>query len=162
MSTRNVTNEQRVIPCQFCTFTISTIIGSAVLYRDFERMQPATITTFILGCLLTFLGVWITSSHDNSNSAPDRPVSASERIRKTISTVFTEQTPLLDEAGLSSRPRTSRLQSSNAQSGPLLNYFIAKAENTRHRNSFRDSTYSASITNSLRSRPRDMSISVAS
>ena len=147
----------RVIPCQFCTFTISTIVGSAILYRDFQKMAGGTIATFIFGCLLTFLGVWITSGGDSDETGP---VSTTQRLRKTISTVFTEQTPLLEEAGLA-RPKSSRLHSSNTQSGPLLNYFIAKAETTRRRNSMQPSTYSSSWSSAPMPRNRDISTAVS-
>lgn len=47
----------QVIPIQFVLFTISVIIGSAVLYRDFESATGDRIGKFVGGCLLTFLGV---------------------------------------------------------------------------------------------------------
>lgn len=160
---------QRVIPCQFCTFTISTIVGSAILYRDFERMSAKTIVAFILGCLLTFLGVWITSyrgqTQSESESAPNtEPPTTTQRITRTISTVFSEQSPLVEEIvpGSRSRPKTSRLKSSNAQSGPLLNYFVAKAENTRHRNSFNHDTIPPDQRGLLRVPSRDVALQSSS
>ena len=57
----------QVIPVQFVMFTLSVIIGSAILYRDFERQSASDAAKFFAGCALTFLGVWcITSgrSHD--------------------------------------------------------------------------------------------------
>lgn len=68
----------RVIPTQFCSFTISVIVGSAVLYRDFESATPQKTGIFVGGCLLTFLGVWFLTSArrddsngDDSNRMPD-------------------------------------------------------------------------------------------
>ncbi|KAL8686367.1 MAG: hypothetical protein Q9224_005468, partial [Gallowayella concinna] len=52
----------QVIPTQFVLFTLSVIIGSAVLYRDFESATAASLGTFIGGCLLTFLGVYLITS----------------------------------------------------------------------------------------------------
>ncbi|KAK7524326.1 magnesium transporter NIPA-domain-containing protein [Phyllosticta citriasiana] len=49
----------QVIPTQFVLFTLSVILGSAVLYRDFERTTGSDAGKFIGGCALTFLGVWI-------------------------------------------------------------------------------------------------------
>lgn len=62
-----------VIPIQFVMFTLCVIIGSAVLYRDFERTTPRQAVKFIGGCLLTFFGVFLvtsgrTSSEDDGDS----------------------------------------------------------------------------------------------
>lgn len=50
-----------VIPTQFVLFTVSTIVGSSILYRDFEHMGAARIAGFAAGCALTFLGVYVLS-----------------------------------------------------------------------------------------------------
>lgn len=52
----------QVIPIQFVTFTLCVIIGSAVLYRDFERTSPTRAAKFVGGCLLTFFGVFLITS----------------------------------------------------------------------------------------------------
>ncbi len=52
----------QVIPIQFVLFTLSVIIGSAVLYRDFESTTAARAAKFVGGCLLTFLGVYLITS----------------------------------------------------------------------------------------------------
>ncbi len=52
----------QVIPTQFVLFTISVIIGSAILYRDFESATVDRVAKFIGGCLLTFLGVYLITS----------------------------------------------------------------------------------------------------
>ncbi|KAI5849286.1 magnesium transporter NIPA-domain-containing protein [Morchella snyderi] len=52
----------QVIPTQFVLFTISVILGSAVLYRDFETVTPERMLKFTTGCALTFWGVWLISS----------------------------------------------------------------------------------------------------
>lgn len=58
----------QVIPVQFVMFTLSVIIGSAVLYRDFEKTTPERAIKFVGGCLLTFFGVWlITSGRPNQD-----------------------------------------------------------------------------------------------
>lgn len=49
----------QVIPVQFVMFTISVIVGSAVLYRDFEKATAENVLKFIGGCLLTFFGVFL-------------------------------------------------------------------------------------------------------
>ncbi|THC93130.1 hypothetical protein EYZ11_007373 [Aspergillus tanneri] len=52
----------QVIPTQFVLFTLSVIIGSAVLYRDFESFTAERARKFVGGCLLTFLGVYFITS----------------------------------------------------------------------------------------------------
>ncbi|RDB22614.1 putative magnesium transporter NIPA6 [Hypsizygus marmoreus] len=48
-----------VIPVQFVLFTLSAIIGSAILYGDFKKAKFHQIVTFLYGCAATFLGVFI-------------------------------------------------------------------------------------------------------
>ena len=43
-------------------FTLSVIVGSAVLYRDFESATADRVGKFVGGCLLTFLGVYFITS----------------------------------------------------------------------------------------------------
>ena len=58
----------QVIPTQFVIFTISVILGSAVLYRDFETADAERFCKFIGGCALTFLGVYfLTSKRENND-----------------------------------------------------------------------------------------------
>jgi len=52
----------QVIPVQFVMFTLSVIIGSAILYRDFEKTTAENVGKFIGGCLLTFFGVYLITS----------------------------------------------------------------------------------------------------
>lgn len=62
----------QVIPVQFVMFTLSVILGSAILYRDFEKATAENVVKFIGGCLLTFFGVWLITSarskHDGDES----------------------------------------------------------------------------------------------
>jgi hypothetical protein len=52
----------QVIPTQFVLFTLSVIIGSAVLYRDFESTTAERMGKFVGGCFLTFAGVYLITS----------------------------------------------------------------------------------------------------
>ncbi|KZO98033.1 DUF803-domain-containing protein [Calocera viscosa TUFC12733] len=47
-----------VVPTQFVFFNLSAIVGSAILYRDFENMELHRFITFLYGCATTFLGVF--------------------------------------------------------------------------------------------------------
>ncbi|KAI8054784.1 magnesium transporter NIPA-domain-containing protein [Thamnidium elegans] len=51
-----------VIPTQFVLFTISAIIGSAVLYHDFDGMDMQQLSRFMSGCAVEFLGVYLITS----------------------------------------------------------------------------------------------------
>jgi drug/metabolite transporter (DMT)-like permease len=59
----------QVIPTQFVLFTLSVIMGSAILYRDFERVTKERMLKFVTGCVLTFAGVYLISSKRKSSSA---------------------------------------------------------------------------------------------
>ncbi|KAF9376459.1 hypothetical protein CPC16_000175 [Podila verticillata] len=55
----------QVIPTQFVLFTTSAIVGSAILYNDFDEMDFNKGLHFLTGCCMTFLGVYfITSQRD--------------------------------------------------------------------------------------------------
>ncbi|KAI9298119.1 DUF803-domain-containing protein [Neoconidiobolus thromboides FSU 785] len=57
-----------VIPTQFVLFTLSAVIGSAILFDEFEAYTLEQYITFIFGCLLTFVGVYlIASERGNEN-----------------------------------------------------------------------------------------------
>ncbi|KAM3588926.1 hypothetical protein VKS41_001354 [Umbelopsis sp. WA50703] len=52
-----------VIPTQFVLFTVSAIIGSAVLYRDFDDVKAEQFVHFVFGCLVEFLGVYLITAN---------------------------------------------------------------------------------------------------
>lgn len=60
-----------VIPVQFVLFTLSAIIGSAILYGDFKTAKFHQIVTFLYGCAATFLGVFIIAWAPNSSIQED-------------------------------------------------------------------------------------------
>ena len=58
-----------MIPIQFVFFTLSAIIGSAILYGDFRKARFHEVVTFLYGCVATFVGVFIIAwSPQNSAS----------------------------------------------------------------------------------------------
>ncbi|KAF2181828.1 DUF803-domain-containing protein [Zopfia rhizophila CBS 207.26] len=61
----------QVIPTQFVLFTLSVILGSAILYRDFERTPSGDAGKFVGGCFMTFLGVWLITSGRPRNESED-------------------------------------------------------------------------------------------
>lgn len=56
-----------VIPTQFVLFTLSAVIGSAVLYKDFQRATFHQMVTFTYGCGATFAGVFIIAWANGNN-----------------------------------------------------------------------------------------------
>lgn len=61
-----------MIPVQFVLFTLSAIIGSAILYGDFQKARFHEVITFFYGCATTFAGVFIIAWAPNqSESEPD-------------------------------------------------------------------------------------------
>lgn len=68
-----------VIPTQFVMFTLSVIMGSAILYRDFERTTTEDAVKFVGGCALTFLGVYfITSGRSGDDDRGEDDVAEGE------------------------------------------------------------------------------------
>ncbi|KAK6822616.1 hypothetical protein PG995_011928 [Apiospora arundinis] len=96
----------QVIPIQFVLFTLSVIIGSAILYRDFERTTLQQGIKFIGGCCLTFFGVFLITSGRSRQDEEDE-LSDDENIEETIG--LTEQESNGDR---SARPSHHRQRSS--------------------------------------------------
>ncbi|GAA5933896.1 hypothetical protein JCM3775_000318 [Rhodotorula graminis] len=48
-----------VIPTQYMTFALSTIVGSAILYRDFEGVALPSLVNFSFGCVVSAGGVYL-------------------------------------------------------------------------------------------------------
>ncbi|KAI1617622.1 magnesium transporter NIPA-domain-containing protein [Exophiala viscosa] len=83
----------QVIPTQFVLFTLSVIIGSAVLYRDFEHATADQAVKFVSGCLLTFFGVYlITSAREDPEASDDYEEHEDETIQ-----LLDEETEDVDE-----------------------------------------------------------------
>ncbi|KAI5928704.1 magnesium transporter NIPA-domain-containing protein [Camillea tinctor] len=74
----------QVIPIQFVLFTLSVIIGSAILYRDFERTSAQQAAKFVGGCLLTFFGVFLITSGRPPHDDDDDQLSDDENVEETI------------------------------------------------------------------------------
>ncbi|KAF7555224.1 hypothetical protein G7046_g6598 [Stylonectria norvegica] len=99
----------QVIPIQFVMFTLCVILGSAILYRDFERTTREQAAKFVGGCLLTFFGVFLITSGREQSHDDDDVLSDTEGVEETI--------------GLAS-------QEGNGQDGP-----IAKSQSRSRRSS---------------------------
>jgi drug/metabolite transporter (DMT)-like permease len=102
-------NATMVIPTQFVMFTLSVIIGSAILYRDFERESAEDAYKFVGGCALTFLGVWCITSGRSDNNDGD---SDAELVHEE------DTVDLVDHEAVQNGRRSSNTESS-AKSAPM-------------------------------------------
>lgn len=84
----------QVIPIQFVMFTLCVIIGSAVLYRDFEKTTPERATKFVGGCLLTFFGVFLITSGRQRKDDEDF-LDDAEGVDETIGLIDQEGNPTI-------------------------------------------------------------------
>jgi Magnesium transporter NIPA len=79
-----------VIPTQFVLFTVSAIIGSAVLYRDFDDVYAEQFVRFVFGCLIEFLGVYLITANrrrDDTIIAGDEDAMSSHGGRSRASSM---------------------------------------------------------------------------
>ena len=115
-------NSTQVIPTQFVMFTISVVLGSAILYRDFERTTSAKIGQFFGGVALTFLGVWFITGGRSDDSSDGSTDAAAEEGRITLiddEEVF-DSDDTSDKRPATAPPTTSQSKSSRPQpSHPL-------------------------------------------
>lgn len=82
----------QVIPTQFVMFTLSVIIGSAVLYRDFEKESASDAGKFVGGCAMTFLGVYFITSARNKDEDEDEVLEEDEEaIRLATEGVYHDE-----------------------------------------------------------------------
>ncbi|KAH8725968.1 magnesium transporter NIPA-domain-containing protein [Phaeosphaeriaceae sp. PMI808] len=104
----------QVIPVQFVLFTLSVILGSAVLYRDFERTSGDDARKFIGGCAMTFLGVWFitTGRPRRRDDEDDREPEPEDAINLTAERYRDSIDENGNAGGSTRRPSTARASSS--------------------------------------------------
>mmetsp|Transcript_39929 Transcript_39929/g.93252 ORF Transcript_39929/g.93252 Transcript_39929/m.93252 type:complete len:415 (-) Transcript_39929:76-1320(-) len=67
------------VPVYYVLFTISTIVGSAVLYHDFVDEDRQAVSAFCGGCILTFAGVKLLTNRGGARSVACKAKSQTER-----------------------------------------------------------------------------------
>ncbi|EKM59435.1 uncharacterized protein PHACADRAFT_114187 [Phanerochaete carnosa HHB-10118-sp] len=115
-----------VVPAQFVTFNLSAIVGSAILYQDFQRASFHQIVTFLYGCGATFVGVFIIAwAHDEPDAGHDEATSENEDVEAMI-VDGNSDVPPLDFGALSRRDRPTLVLPENAlesvASSPVLRH----------------------------------------
>ncbi|KAI0603334.1 magnesium transporter NIPA-domain-containing protein [Biscogniauxia sp. FL1348] len=111
----------QVIPIQFVLFTLSVIIGSAVLYRDFERTTAQQAAKFVGGCLLTFFGVFLITSGRPQHDEDDDQLSDDENVEETIGLRYQDVSgPQNDTNG--EQPRQARVLTNSTVSSRRSSY----------------------------------------
>ncbi|KAL1590370.1 hypothetical protein WHR41_00512 [Cladosporium halotolerans] len=104
-------NATMVIPTQFVMFTLSVIIGSAILYRDFERESAEDAGKFVGGCALTFLGVWCITSGRSDDDDEDNDMDKADE-EGTVGLVDHERRNSTTKSSAKTAPsRTHRINS---------------------------------------------------
>jgi hypothetical protein len=106
----------QVIPVQFVTFTLSVILGSAILYRDFERTSGEDAGKFVGGCAMTFLGVWFITSgrkQRDGEDDEDRELEGDEAINLIEERYHDEVDGTYDEEVSASSRRSSTIRASS-------------------------------------------------
>ncbi|KAI1107282.1 DUF803-domain-containing protein [Jackrogersella minutella] len=105
----------QVIPIQFVLFTLSVILGSAILYRDFERTTVEQATKFVGGCLLTFFGVFLITSGRSRHDDEDQ-LSEDGDIEETIGLLDQERSGPYSDYVEQPRPDQQRPPTPNRSS----------------------------------------------
>lgn len=98
-------DSREVIPTQFVFFTISAIVGSAILYRDFENMDAHRLINFLFGCLTTFAGVFVLTWRREDQSQQEDGDETFEEQHEEGEEEVGEQQPLLGDGRCGSSPK---------------------------------------------------------
>ncbi|CAL8286967.1 unnamed protein product [Merluccius merluccius] len=69
-----------VVPINFVFFTTSAIIAGIVFYQEFEGLAPLNICMFLLGCLLSFFGVFLITRNRTQIKPQDRTFITVDKI----------------------------------------------------------------------------------
>ncbi|KAG8847882.1 hypothetical protein FRB91_011374 [Serendipita sp. 411] len=73
-------DSKHVIPTQFVMFNLSAIIGSAILYRDFENITLHKMISFLYGIMTVFLAIFILTYSPSVDSTGTPLVSLEDPI----------------------------------------------------------------------------------
>ncbi|GAA5847073.1 hypothetical protein JCM3766R1_000604 [Sporobolomyces carnicolor] len=61
-----------VIPCQYMTFALASVLASAILYGDFDGMSGQSLLNFGFGCLVSAGGVYLLTRDGSNDEDKDK------------------------------------------------------------------------------------------
>ncbi|CEL63753.1 NIPA-like protein 2 OS=Homo sapiens GN=NIPAL2 PE=2 SV=1 [Rhizoctonia solani AG-1 IB] len=102
-----------VIPTQFVLFNLTAIVGSAILYRDFDKIDFHRFLTFFYGCCTTFLGVYLLTRPSNPPTPAPTP-QASRTPSQTTPLLHKSSTPRTRPSSVAAKHRTITRRGSNS------------------------------------------------
>ncbi|BGP27389.1 hypothetical protein JCM10295v2_006357 [Rhodotorula toruloides] len=97
-----------VIPAQFTTFSLSTIVGSAILYRDFEGVGLPSLVNFVLGCLICAGGVYLLTRDSPDGPTTSMSPDSSADSLATDSAPASQRTPSFSSVSSQPLPRSTQ------------------------------------------------------
>lgn len=110
-----------VVPTQFVLFTLAAIVGSAILYRDFDNIPYHRFIVFLYGCATTFIGVFILTRPDIQLAQPSPQEDESHLTTPTAPSI--DLPPgIIAYSPLGSTPRTIRVSTT-----PILRHRSSRA-----------------------------------
>lgn len=104
-------------------FTLSAIIGSAILYGDFKRAKFHQIVTFLYGCAATFAGVFIIAWAPGESEEDDEEDAVGQEHDASVPGSNIPQTPdhaRLGMGTLGRRRRATLVLPSGIRDSPVL------------------------------------------
>ncbi|KAI8993151.1 magnesium transporter NIPA-domain-containing protein [Pilobolus umbonatus] len=107
-----------VIPTQFVMFTVSAIVGSAIIYKDFDQDDSSQFIWFVLSCLTEFLGVYFITSKRTPTEYAE--INQYQSLEDIPSDRTNESSPLIIKKKQSLSDPESILPSPTSKRNPLL------------------------------------------
>lgn len=90
-------------------FTLSVVLGSSILYKDFNSATPQRLLKFIFGCLSTFIGVYLITSKRHVQRSPKHHRSQASLRQQQQSSPQTETAPLMVVSSVTSSSTSDNL-----------------------------------------------------
>ena len=75
----------QVVPVYYVLFTLASVMGGIIMYREFTTMLPTQIVAFFCSICVTFIGVYLVTS-DRQTSPEEQ-----ERMRQQLENEDNEQ-----------------------------------------------------------------------
>ena len=152
-------DSREVIPTKFVFFTISAIVGSAILYRDFENMDAHRLINFLFGCLTTFAGVFVLTWRHHGSQADthvheEHDEEASDDAQEEVDDEAgepTEAEPLLSHSWHGSESGRGRISSPGRKTRQRIDFLEPAFEDAGPSHALRMPTHAKP---SLATRPR--------